>query len=423
MQWLPPLRPRSPDEPHRPATPLELFFDLVFVVAVAQAASGLHHFVADGHAADGVVRYAMVFFGIWWAWMNFTWFASAFDNDDVGYRLAVFVQLGGALILAAGISRAFDERDFAVATLGYVVMRLALVFQWLRAASGDPLRRPAALRYAVGVSLVQLAWILLLLVVPSGAYAVGFFTLAACELSVPIWAERHGATTWHPRHIAERYGLFTIIVLGESILAATIAIQSATLEFDLDAEMLGIIVGGFLIVLSMWWMYFDREASELLTSLRSAFIWGYGHLFIFASIAAVGAGIAVSVDQATGHAAIGARAAGAAVAIPVALFLICLWVLHYHPAPWQGRHVVLKPAVAALVLLTPFSGAPVLVSGLLLAALVAITVVFHRLPEAAESHERGTATPWQELGAFEVAVAEAEQPGGGQERAEGGQSE
>jgi low temperature requirement protein LtrA len=401
----------------------------VFVVAVAQAASGLHHFVADGHAADGVVRYAMVFFGIWWAWMNFTWFASAFDNEDVSYRLAVFVQLGGALMLAAGISRAFDERDFAIATLGYVVMRLALVFQWLRAASGDPLRRPAALRFALGVSLCQLAWILLLLVIPSGAYVIGFFTLMVCELAVPIWAERHGATTWHASHIAERYGLFTIIVLGESILAATIAIQSATLEFDLDAEMLGIIVGGFLIVLAMWWMYFDREASELLTSLRTAFIWGYGHLFVFASIAAVGAGIAVSVDHATDHAALGSRAAGAAVAIPVALFLISLWVLHYHPAPLRGSHAFLKPVAAAFVLLTPFTGAPVLIIGLLLSALIAGTLVFYRRPatddSAAEASSRLAAPrvpgQWQEPGGFEIATAEADRAESGQEGREPGQ--
>ena len=80
--------PRSPAESHRTATPLELFFDLWFVVAVAQAANSLHHALADGHAADGVVGYPLVFFAIWWAWMNFTWFASAYDNDDVLYRLA-----------------------------------------------------------------------------------------------------------------------------------------------------------------------------------------------------------------------------------------------------------------------------------------------------------------------------------------------
>jgi low temperature requirement protein LtrA len=97
------MKARSPHEHHRAATPLELFFDLVFVVAIAQAASGLHHAIGEAHALQGLVGYLMVFFAIWWAWMNFTWFASAYDCDDVPYRLAVFVQISGALILAAGV--------------------------------------------------------------------------------------------------------------------------------------------------------------------------------------------------------------------------------------------------------------------------------------------------------------------------------
>ena len=151
---------RSPHEHHRAATPLELFFDLVFVVAIAQAASGLHHAIGDAHALQGLVGYLMVFFAIWWAWMNFTWFASAYDCDDVPYRLAVFVQISGALILAAGVPAMFEARvpNLAVVT-GYVVMRLAMVVQWLRAAASDPDRRTTARRYAAGISLLQLAWV------------------------------------------------------------------------------------------------------------------------------------------------------------------------------------------------------------------------------------------------------------------------
>ena len=134
-----PMRARSPHEPHRVATPLELLFDLVFVVAISEAASGLHHAVAQAHVADGLTGYAMVFFAIWWAWMNFTWFASAYDNDDVPYRLAVFVQITGALIVAGGIPAMFESRVPNLATIGgYVVMRMAMVAQWLRASKADP---------------------------------------------------------------------------------------------------------------------------------------------------------------------------------------------------------------------------------------------------------------------------------------------
>ena len=94
---------RDPDEEHRASTPLELFVDLTFVVAVAQAAASLHHELVEGHVGDGVVGFAMAFFGVWWAWMNFTWFASAHDANDVPYRLLTLVQIAGALVYAAAV--------------------------------------------------------------------------------------------------------------------------------------------------------------------------------------------------------------------------------------------------------------------------------------------------------------------------------
>src|SRR5215208_2229886 len=135
--WYRPMVARPTDEEHRTATALELFFDLCFVVAVAQAASALHHQVAGNHVRDGVVGYVMVFFAIWWAWMNFTWFASAYDNDDVVYRLLTMVQITGVLILAAGVPRAFEHRDFDIVFVGYLVMRAGLVALWLRAGHYD----------------------------------------------------------------------------------------------------------------------------------------------------------------------------------------------------------------------------------------------------------------------------------------------
>src|SRR4051794_2659 len=122
--WLAPMRARPADEPHRVSTPLELFFDLCFVVSVAQAGVELHHSVAERHVAHGLQGYLMVFFAIWWAWMNFTWFASAYDTDDDVYRITTFVQIAGALLLAAGVAQAFDHADFRVITIGYVIMRL-----------------------------------------------------------------------------------------------------------------------------------------------------------------------------------------------------------------------------------------------------------------------------------------------------------
>ena len=385
--WKVAMRARSPHEPHRVATPLELFFDLVFVVAIAQAAEGLHHDIAEAHVAHALLSYVMVFFGIWWAWMNFTWFASAYDCDDTPYRLSVFVQITGALIFAAGVKQMFADGAINGATLGgYVVMRLAGVTQWLRAGASDPERRQTTRRYAIGVSVCQLAWIGLYFV-PSWSVAA-FVIFGLAELAVPVWAERASPTTWHPHHIAERYGLFTIIVLGESVLAATLAVQSALESGERLIALAPVIVGGLLIVYALWWLYFYRPVHDLLDShqLMKAVTWGYGHFVVFGSAAAVGAGLAVMVDSVTAHATIGPVGARAAVAIPVALYLLSLWWLHYRPGT-TPQHAFGGFVAISLILVTPLTSFAVPLIGVILAALL-ISKLMQRVPitPPAEAH-------------------------------------
>ncbi|MEU4546872.1 low temperature requirement protein A [Nonomuraea dietziae] len=368
---------RDPREPHRAATPLELLFDLCFVVAVAQAAARLHHALSEAHAGTGVLGYAMVFFAIWWAWMNFTWFASAYDTDDVVYRLLILMQILGVLILAAGVPRAFEERDFGLVTLGYAVMRVALIALWVRAACEHPEGRRCALRYAIGISVVQVGWILRL-TLPEQIGFFAFFVLVAAELAVPVFAERARQTTWHPHHIAERYGLFAIIVLGESILAATLAIQSGLDRGIATAALLSVAFSGAVIVFAMWWLYFSQPAHLLLSSNKTAFPWGYGHYFIFSSTAALGAGLSVAVDYDTHQAHIGAFAAGAAVAVPVAVFLASLWLVHVRPHRPGGLVNGAYLAGMALVLVTPFTPLPLPLP--LIAVVMALLAVASQSP-------------------------------------------
>ncbi|MFG1764843.1 low temperature requirement protein A [Micromonospora parva] len=366
-----PMRPHRRDEPHRAATPLELFFDLCFVVAVAQAATSLHHFLAEGHLAHAVTGYVMVFFAIWWSWVNFTWFASAYDTDDDVYRITTLVQILGALILAAGVPRAFADNDFTVITYGYVVMRLAAVVHWSRAAAGDPAHRTAARRYAIGVTVVQLGWLLRLLLPPEWGLA-SFVLLGLADVLVPAVAERPGMTPWHPAHITERYGLFTLIVLGEAVAAVSLAIQDGLDAGEHDLWWLA--ASGAVIVFALWWLYFDRR-SEAPDRLPYSLVWGYGHYLIFAAIAGVGAGLGVSVDYDRRLAHISERTAGYAVAVPVAVFLLTVWVLHVRRKQ-HGVTAVAFPVVALLALLTPLGPAPVYVLAALLVALVTITVLF-----------------------------------------------
>ncbi|SNQ50792.1 putative membrane protein [Frankia canadensis] len=378
QRWLRPMRPRLTDERHRVATPLELLFDLCFVVAVAQASTKLHHALSEGHLATGSVAYLAVFFSVWWAWMNFTWFASAYDVDDVPYRVATFVQIVGVLILAAGVPRAFDH-DFAVVTLGYAVMRCGLVAQWLRAARGstEPPARRTAHGYALGIAVCMIGWGALLLV-PGHWRAAGFAVMVVAELAVPIIAERPRRTAWHAHHIAERYGLFTIIVLGESILSATIAVQSAFDEHRAGGALFAVAAGGLLIVFALWWLYFARSAHGFLVSNRVSFVWGYGHFFVFAAAAALGAGLAANTDRVTHHGELGAYAAGAAVTVPVAVYLLALTVLQLRPQHAGPVRTGLAPAAAVAVLATTGFAAvsaalTVLATGAVLAVLIAAT--------------------------------------------------
>jgi low temperature requirement protein LtrA len=364
------MGPRDPHEGHRVATPLELLFDLCFVVAVAQAAASLHHGVGHGHAGPAVGWFLVVFFAIWWAWMNFTWFASAYDCDDVPYRLLVLLQIGGVLVIAAGVPAVFHG-NFTAVIAGYAIMRVGLVALWLRAARGDVARRQTALRMALGVALVEVGWLALLLF-PATWWIGGWFVLAPAEMVVPMWAERSGATPWHPHHITERYGLLTLIVLGESILAATVAAQAAIAAGAVAVELGSIVIGGVLIVFSMWWLYFDHPVHHRLTNLRRSFAWGYGHFFLFASIAAVGAGLGVAADAITGKAHLHGFAEGAPVGIPVACYVVMVWALLVRPATLALSAAYLGTAVAT-VAVSALHGAPLYIGGLLVALVVVST--------------------------------------------------
>jgi low temperature requirement protein LtrA len=307
-----PMTGRDTTEERRGTTPLELLYDLSFVVAVSGAAAGLHgalaahsealaaHAAAATGAADAIqppgigsalAKYAMVFFAIWWAWMNFTWFASAFDTDDVLYRLMVLVQMSGALVLAAGVPAGFQRADFTVITIGYTIMRAGMIALWVRSAVEHPPLRRTGLLVAGGLAVVQALWLLRLLL-PPVAGVVAFCALVLAEVAIPFVAENvAGRTPWHPGHIADRYGGFTVIVLGEVILASSASIQQASTE-GLSADLIMIGIGGLIGVFSLWWLYFKRPAEISLRSRAvNPFAWGYGHYLVFAAVAAVGAGI------------------------------------------------------------------------------------------------------------------------------------
>lgn len=347
---------RDPGERERVSTPLELLFDLCFVVAVATAAAELHHALAAGHAASGAAAFALLFVPIWWAWMSYTWHASAFGADDAVHRLLALAQMAGVLAVAATLPAAMAG-DVVPFTLAYTAMRLPLVGHWLRAARDDRPYRTFALRYAAGTVVAQLLW-LAALPLPAPLRPVAWVIALAVDLATPMAAVRAApGRVFHAGHIAERYGLFTLIVLGETILAVSVGLRTGlSAEEHVGARGIAIGVCALVVAFGLWWLYFDTLGREgLERNRRAAFLWGYGHYVIFASVAAIGAGVQAQLDPpAHGTAAV----VTVAVALPVASALAAIAALqHAANSRRAAARALIGPIVAALGL-TALAAAP-----------------------------------------------------------------
>jgi len=353
---------RDPNERHRAATPLELLYDLTFVVALGVAGEQFAHLLAEGHFAASLTAFGLAIFAICWAWINFSWFASAYDTDDWAFRIATMVQMVGVIILSLGLPQVFrsiDEGrsvDNSVTVAGYVVMRVAMLFLWLRAARQDPPRRRACQTYAVTIGVAQIGWVLLLILADStvGEFFAWGALLLLIEMAGPVVAERRkGGTPWHAHHIAERYGLLTIITLGEGVIG-TVASLGAVVEsqgWSWDAALVA--VAGTGLTFGLWWTYFTVPAAEVLHVHRErAFPWGYGHILIFGSIAATGAGLHVAAYYIGHEAHIGATATVLTVEVPVAVDMLTLFALYtFLVRAADPFHIALLAGTAALLVI------------------------------------------------------------------------
>jgi low temperature requirement protein LtrA len=294
--------------------------------------------------------------------------------------------MGGVLVLAAGVPSAFGAGDFRAITIGYLLMRVGLLVLWLRAAREDQEGRGTALRYAAGIAAVEVLWLVRQLlaelgVLASGALVVVFVALAVAELAVPMWAERSRGTSWHPHHIAERYTLFTIILLGESVLAVSTGIADVVAS-GLHWSPVVVAGSGLVLLFALWWLYELEPSGDGLSTRRGrAFLWGYGHYGVFAALAAIGAGLEVAVRQTGAHDGLDTLGAGYAVAVPTAAFLVLLWVSHFPIVPRSRVRPAVLFGAAALVLLAPVAsaaagvGAIVALIAVVAAAAVVVTVL------------------------------------------------
>ena len=291
---------RDPLEAGRAASTLELLFDLTFVIGFGTAASQFAHYLAEGHVAVAVVGFVFGAFAVAWAWMNWSWFASAYDTDDWAYRLLTLVQMIGTLILSLGLPSLFasidsgEHIDNRTMVSGYVVMRVPMIIQWLRAARADSARRGVCLIYARTIAVAQTGWVVLALAPltlwPSVTLAL---LLISVEIVGPVLvSRRHGGTPWHPHHIAERYGLLVIIALGEGLLGTMAALSSLFDASGWSVDFVLVGLAGVGLTFGIWWSYFLFPSGDLLHHHRARSpIWGNGHIPLLIAVVAVGGGL------------------------------------------------------------------------------------------------------------------------------------
>lgn len=352
------MRGRDVGQSHRAATPLELLFDLTFVVGFSIAGSQMGHALAEAHWASGLLGFAICMFAITWAWMSYSWFASAYDTDDWLFRIATMLVMVGVIVLSVGQPRLFSTLekgpivDNTIIVLGYVIMRLVMVFLMLRAAHFDVRCRQTLRSQAWALLGVQVAWVVVaLLAMPLVPTLISFAVLITIEMVAPVVAQRRVPLPWHAHHIAERFGLLCIIALGE-VIVGTVAMVSAIAEKDgWSSGTLAICAAGVSLCFAMWWLYFVIPSAQVLHHRRERAIgWSYIHILIFGSIAAVGCGLHVGGLFIEGKAHISLLATVLTVAVPVALFIATVYWLHYWLLPkFDALHGLLL-GLSALVL-------------------------------------------------------------------------
>jgi low temperature requirement protein LtrA len=381
-RWLvaPRLRTLAEREEERRATWLELFFDLVFVVAIAQLS---HELVLD-HSLDGFLRFAGLFVPVWVAWQGFSFYADRFDTDDLVFRGAYFAAMLAIATMAVLVSDVAHGDSSAAFAVSYIVLRSILLALYARAWLAVPEARVLIRFYGLGYASSVVIWLASLAVDTPARYVMWAVALAV-DLSLPPIA----AGTLHHRvptsglHAAERWALFTMIVLGESVVV--VALGAADADWDLDSASAAVL--GSLAVAGVWWLYFDRQDSIVLRGgTPNVVVFSYAHLPLLMGLAATSAGLSLLIERA-GEDRLGVGPSAAYVG-GVVVFILAL--VAARSATIVGPHrlgVSLKLATAAVLvaLIAIQSLVPPLALAATLAFVLWVLVVVERtlLPPAA----------------------------------------
>lgn len=384
LEWRllspPRLRTLDDEDGERHASWLELFFDVVFVVAIAQLA----HELAVDHSLRGFAVFGALFLPVFIAWQGFTIYADRFDTDDAVFRVTIFAAMLAIAALAVQVPDVAhgESTGFVIA---YAVLRSLMIGLYLRSYRHVPAARPLIVRYASGYSLGVALWLASLAFSAPTRYVIWGIALA-WEYSLPTLFRRlHSGIPVSTSHVPERFALFTIIVLGETIVAVALGTRDS--EWAIEAAVAGAL--GFVVTATLWWIYFGTGAGmDTIPTVRAILVFTHAHIPVLAALTAVSAGVAIAIEQATGdHIDGGGRwalAGGAAV------YLACLTVAQRALVRGVSRRKVVARAFAILTLivvilvgggLPPVAFAGATAAGLL--ALVAFEMWAYRQVQAA----------------------------------------
>jgi low temperature requirement protein LtrA len=281
-------------------TPLELFFDLVFVFAITQITTLLTHQPTWG----GVLRGMLILAALWWAWTGYAWLTSTMDVDEGGVRLAMLASMGAMLFAALAVPGAFSD-DAVLFGVFYLAVRLLHVLLYAIVSRGDPDLLGAVLRLAPTVAFG--ATLILLAGFAHGDTRV-FIWIVALTIDYLGPAVLGAGRGWHvaPEHFAERHGLIILIALGESIIAIGVGAG-----FELVARVIVAAALGIVVISALWWLYFDvaailgrmrlREASGVRQAVLARDAYSYLHLPMVAGIVLFAFGLKTTLHHPTHH--------------------------------------------------------------------------------------------------------------------------
>lgn len=266
---------------HQKVTWLELFYDLVYVATIIQLGNVLSHHVS----LTGFLEFIFLFLFIWWSWIGVTFYANRFLVDDVWHRVLIFAQMFAVSLLAIGVEQAFEE-GLSLFALAYAAIRAILVVLFVRVMLHVPQAKQLASHYAYGFVASALIWALSAFV--PAPYRYMFWVAGVLvDFGVPLNpATRRLAMQMHParHHLAERFALITMIVLGESFVKVISSLSGVELTWH-TALYGGI---GLLIAVSIWWLYFDHiPDASIRKGALSSYTWVYTHMPLLIGMTAV----------------------------------------------------------------------------------------------------------------------------------------